>query len=46
MKITPNRSEIYARKDFYRKNEITCIMWDKLRAKSVETAVTTNDEEF
>jgi hypothetical protein len=30
-KITPGRSGVYARVDFYKENEITCIVWNKLK---------------
>lgn len=42
VKITDDRSRIYTRKDFYRDNEITCILWDKLKMKMTRSVPAAN----
>jgi hypothetical protein len=46
VKIT-DRPKIYARRDFYKENEITCILWNKLKQKSnMKQNVTTLNQDL
>jgi len=45
LKITPDRSQIYARMDFYKENEITSILWNRLmHTQWRRISATTQDE--
>jgi len=45
LKITPDKSKIYARMDFYKENEITSILWNKLTKNQIQPELKTNSAE-